>query len=145
MREQRRHLEELFQRFGSDHAALAEQRIDDAVACRKRTGVRGRGPRARPRTAGLDRHNRFVAADAAGDFSKTAWIAEALEVEKDHPGSRIRFPILEQVVRGHVRLVADRRERGQPEVEMLRLFENRQSERAALTRECNRAGWREYW
>jgi hypothetical protein len=53
---------------------------------------------------------------------------------------RVVFPVLEQIVRGYVGLVADRDERGEAEVELLRLFQDGQSQRSALTGEGDLPG-----
>ena len=118
--------------------ACAEQRVDDHVARGQRAGVRRGRSRARPRSAGLDGDDRLLLGDAAGDLREPARITEALEVQQDDVGSRIVGPVLDQVVARHVGLVADRHERGDPEIELPHVVENREAERAALRRERRR-------
>ena len=62
-------------------------------------------------------------------------VSERLEIEHHDVGIRVVLPVLEQVVGRHVRLVADRDERGEPEASLVRAFQHRQPERAALRRE----------
>ena len=50
--------------------------------------------------------------------------------------------VLDEVVAGHVRLVADRDERGQADVQLARVVQDRQAERAALRRHRHAAGGR---
>ena len=50
-RQQRRHVEQLFERAGADHAGLLEQRVHRDVEAGQRRRVTRRGARARPPSA----------------------------------------------------------------------------------------------
>ena len=138
--EQRRDVDQLVERPRPDDARLAEECVDGDVRageCRRvRTGCAAAGAR-RP---ALQREDRLAAREPARDAGERAWVAERLEVEDDHLGLVVVFPPLEQVVRGDVRLVADRHERGDPEAGRLRPLEQREPERAALRGEADLAG-----
>ena len=77
----------------------------------------------------------FERATRPGDPRELARVPERLEVEQDQVGRVVVLPVLEQVVRGDVGLVADRDEARQPEATTVRFLEQRQAERAALRRE----------
>ena len=133
-REQRRHIEQLRDGIGADHTRLMEQRIDKGIGRGDRAGVRRRGAGTDRGASGLERDDGLGPAEAAGNAAELCRVAEALEVQQDHRRLRIRFPVLEQIVAGHVGLVADRREARNAEIERPRMIENREAERAALRR-----------
>ena len=122
------------------HAGLAEERVDDGVGARQRGRVRGRRARAGVARAASHREDRLRACDPACDARELARVAEGLEVEQDDVGLGIVLPVLEQVVRRDVGLVADRDERRQTEPARVCLLEQREPERAALGRERDAAG-----
>jgi hypothetical protein len=62
-------------------------------------------------------------------------IAKALEIQQDDVGPRIVGPVLQEVVPGHIGLVADRHERRESQIQLLHVFENRESKGSALSRE----------
>ena len=97
--EQRRHVEQLVQRIGADHARLLEQRVNgDVGRGEERPGV-GRG-RARPgrRAAALDRQDRLLAGDPGGDAGELARVPERLEVEQGDVGAGVLLPVLQEVI-----------------------------------------------
>ena len=114
--EARGDVEHLVDRLGADDAGLPEQRIDGDVVCRQRRGVAARRARARLRAPRLDRDDRLLPADAPRQAREPARIAERFEIQQDHRVSRIGFPVLQQIVAGHVGLVADADERRQADV-----------------------------
>ena len=85
---QRRDVEQLLDRLGADHAGLAEERVDGRVRAGERGRVRARRPRPGLGRAALDRDDRLLARDAAGDPREPARIPERLEVEHDQSGAR---------------------------------------------------------
>src|SRR5215216_4459276 len=89
--------------------------------------------------AALHRQDGLAPRDPAGDAAELAWVAERLEVEQHEVRPLLLFPPLEQVVRRHVGLVADRDEAREAEAAGDRLFQERQPERAALRGEADRA------
>ena len=89
-------------------------------AAEQRAGVRGGSACARRRTAALDREDRLRARDPAGDPAELARVSERLQIQQHQVGALVGLPVLDQVVAGDVRLVADRHERRQPEVELAR-------------------------
>ena len=132
VRKQHRDVEELLERSRPDDAGLPEQRVDDPVRLRQGAGVRRRGPRAGLRAAGLDGDDRLAARDAARDPREPDGIPEALEVEEDHLGPRVFRPVLDEIVSGDVRLVADRDERRDAEIELRGVVEKGEAQGAAL-------------
>ena len=107
IRQRLREGEHLVQRLGANHAGLAEQRIHGDIAggqCR-RVGSRRPPPSLCP--AGLDGDNGFVTADPARDAGKATWVAEGFEIQEDNVGVRVAFPVLQEIVPGHVRFIAD--------------------------------------
>src|SRR4249919_28697 len=86
--------------------------------------------------------DRLRSRDSSRHPRKFARVAEGLEVEQDHVGARIVFPVLEQVVRRDVRFVADGYEGRQPEALLSRPLEQGKPERATLRRETDLAGWK---
>ena len=84
----------------------------------------------------------FVPRDSSRYPRKFARVAEGLEVEQHHVGAWIVFPVLEQVVRRDVRLVADGYEGRQPEALLGRPLQQGKPERATLRRETDLAGWK---
>ena len=101
--------------------------------------MRPRGPDAGARGAALEREDRLAASEPARDARERARVPERFEIEDDELGLVVVLPPLEQVVRGDVRLVADRDERREAEAPLGSLLEQRQPERAALRGECDRA------
>ena len=68
---------------------------------------------------------------------KRARIAEALQVQRGDGRRGIVLPVLEQVVRGDVGLVAERHERGKAQAALARLLDDREAEGAALGGEAD--------
>src|SRR6185436_7436471 len=81
---------------------------------------------------GLDGDDRLAMRDAARDAREPDGISEALEVEKDHVGPRVLRPVLDEIVARNVRLVADRDERRDAEVELGGVVEESESQSSAL-------------
>ncbi len=134
MREQRRDIEHLFQTFSADHPCLAEQRIDHDIVGRQRAGVGRCGPGSRHGPSGFHGNDRFLSAHTAGNLRELLRVPETLEIQQDDRRLRILGPVLNQVVAGHVRLVAHRHEAGDSNTQLLGIVENRQPECAALRR-----------
>jgi hypothetical protein len=135
--QQRADVKQLLHGVGTDHARVAEERLDRDVARRQRPRMRRSGTRAAGRPAALDDSGRLLPAHTPRDPAESPRIAEALDVEQDHGGMRIGFPVLEQVVRRNVRLVPDRREGRDAQIQLRRRLEHRETERAALAREAD--------
>ena len=91
-----------------------EERVDAGLGARKRSRVRAGGALAGRRGTALQREDRLAPRDPPGKPAEAARIAERLDVEEHDLGRLVLLPPLEQVVRGDVRLVPDRDERGQP-------------------------------
>ena len=138
IREQRRDVEHLLERVGPDHAHLPQQRIHRAVG-RREQGARVRRGGALPRgaPAALHRHHGLAAADPPDDAREALWIPERLQVQEHDVRARVLLPVAEEVVRGDVRLVPDRDERGEAEREGRRHVDDGEPERARLRHECN--------
>ena len=140
MRKQRRHVDQLLERGGADHAGLVEERVDSGLGARQRRCVRtGRLLPGRSRPA-LQREDRLRAGNAPGEAAEAARIAEGLDVHQHHIRAVVVLPPLEQVVRRDVGLVADRDEPRQAEAARLGRLEEREAERAALGGEADVAG-----
>ena len=77
----------------------------------------------------------FCRRDAPGDAGEPARVSERFEVQEDDAGLRVFFPVLEEIVARHVRLVADADERGEAHLALGGQAQNRDAERAALRRE----------
>ena len=97
--QQRRHVEELLDRVGPDHARLAQQRVHRRGPSSASAPVCDPAARApatdRPlltATIGLVRDTR------PRDVHEAPRISEALEVEQDDPGPGVLLPVLDQVV-----------------------------------------------
>ena len=116
-------------------ARRRRRRSRRAQRCARRLRVRRRRARA-----AAHREDRLRAGDAPCDARELARVPERLEVEQHDVGLRIVLPVLEQVVRRDVGLVADRHERRQPEPARLRLLQQREPQRAALRGERDAAG-----
>ncbi len=134
-REQHRGVEQLLERVGTQHAGLPEERVDGLVRACKGGCVRARCARSGAARAAAQREDRLRARDAPGDPGELLRVPERLEVEQDQVGLVVLLPVLEQVVRRDVGLVADRHEARKPETAGVGLLEERQAERTALRRE----------
>ncbi len=132
MGEQHGHVEELLESSRADDPGLAQESVDDLVRLRERPGVRARRARPGARAARLDGDDRLASRNAPGDPREADRVAEALEVEQDDVGPRVLGPVLDQVVARDVRLVSDRDEGRDPEVELRRVVEQGEAERSAL-------------
>ena len=137
-REQDGGVGELLERVGLDHPRLAEERVDGRGRAGQRGGMRPRRalPRAAVRPPFIARIG-FFARDAPREPRELARVPERLEVEQDQVGLRVVLPVLEQVVRRDVRLVADRDERREPEPAGGAALEDGEPERTALRREAD--------
>ena len=91
--------------------------------------------------AALQREDRLPSGDPTGEPAEPARIAERLEVEEHDVRLVVVLPPLEQVVRGDVRLVPDRDERGEAEPARLRRLEQCQTRarRSGTRSRCFRA------
>ena len=90
--------------------------------------------------AALHRQDRLLARDPARDARRTCAGSRRTPGRAGHVGRRVVLPVLEQVVRRDVRLVADRDEGGEPEAARRRPAREREAERAALRREADVPG-----
>ena len=138
-REQHRGVEELLERRRPRYAGLVEEGVDGGIGAGQRRRVRAGGAVARLRRSTLHRQHRLAPRDPPGEPAELVRIAEGLDVEQQEVGALIVLPVLEQVVRGDVGLVADRRERREPESTLVGLLQERQAERAGLRREADAA------
>ena len=140
MRQQRRDVEQFLERVGTNDAGLPEERVDDRVARRQRAGVRRSRARASLRSARLDRHDRLEPRDPARNLGELARVPEALEIQQDDVGAGILRPVLNEIVARDISLVADGHERREADVQLPRVVENRDPQRAALRRKRD-AAW----
>src|SRR6266511_4584305 len=123
-------------------ARLVKQRIYGGLGAGERGGVRARSPRAGGGPPCLHRDDRLRPRDAPRDARKLARVAEGLEIQQHDVGVRVLFPVLEQVVRGDIRFVADGHEGGEPQALFGRPLQQGESERATLRRKTDLAGWK---
>ena len=141
--EQRSHVEHLADRVGTNHARVAEERVDRGVSGREqRAGVRRGGALAGGRAPALDDDDGLAGGDAPRDAAELGRVAEGLEVERDDIGALVRLPVLKKVVTGEVRLVAGRDERGQADAVGPGKVERGDAECPALGGEAHPAGRR---
>ncbi len=138
-REQRGRVEELRERARALDTGLTEERVDRDLRARERGGVRCRSARTGRGCAALEREHRLPARHAPGDPSEAQRVAEALEIERDDGGRLVVLPVLEQVVRRDVCLVAERHERRESEPSAACLLDDGEPERAALRGEAHAA------
>ena len=121
--------------------AWPEERLDGRRRAGERGGVRAGGALAGAGAPALHREDRLLARDAARDPARTC---AGSRTTRGRAGSSsvcgVVLPVLEQVVRRDVGLVADRDERREPEAARGGLLEEREPERAALRREADVAG-----
>src|SRR5262249_20181960 len=136
-REERRRIDELLERAGTDDARLAEQRVDGSLRAREGGSVGARRSLSALRGAALEREDRLPARHAAGEAAEPARVSERLDVQEDRLRRVLVLPPLKQVVRRDVGLVPDRDERGETEAARDRCLEQGQPERAALRREAD--------
>ena len=127
---------------GANDAGLVEERVDRGLGPGERGRVRARGALARRRRAALERENRLPPRHAPCQPPEPPRVSERLDVQEHEVGLLVVLPPLEQIVRGDVRLVADRREGRETEPARLRRLEHRQAERAGLGREADVAARR---
>ena len=138
--EHRRDVEQLAERVGADDARLVEQRVDRLLGAGQRRGVRARGADPRAAAAALHGQDRLAARHPPRDPAEAPRVAERLEVDQHELGRGVVLEVLEQVVGGHVGLVADRHEGRQAEPARGRLAQEGEAERSALRREADVAG-----
>ncbi len=141
-RQQGRGVDQLLERRRADHTGLVEERVRRRLRPRERRRVRARRALAAHRRAGLQREDGLPPRDPARQAAEAPWVAERLDVEQDGLGRAVVLPPLEQVVRRHVRLVADRHESREAEATRHRGLEQREAEGAALGREADVPGGR---
>src|SRR6185312_15974561 len=116
-------VEQLLERACAQDAGLPEQRVDRRVRGREGRRVRARGARTGPTRSAAHRDDRLRPCDATGDARELPRVAEGLEVEEDGRRQLVLLPVLEEVVGGHVRLVADRDEAREAESPRICLLE----------------------
>src|SRR5206468_3835756 len=80
----------------------------------------------------LEGDDRLAAREPSRNTGELARVAEGFEVHGDHIGGGVLLPVLQQVVRRYVRLVAERREGGDADVVARGVVENREAQGAAL-------------
>ena len=145
--QQSRNVDELLERICANDSSLVEERVDGCLGARKRSRVRLRCTGTRARTTAFEGEDRLSPRDTPGEAPELPGIAERLEVEQHDRRVRVVLPVLEQVVRGHVGLVADGDERGDADATCVRRLQQCQTERSALRRKSHVAGrerpWRE--
>ena len=143
VRQQVGDVEELLQRVHPDDARLPEERVRGHVEAGESAGVRSRRPRAGGAATALQREHRLRRRDATGEPGELARVPERLQVEQDDVGVRVLLPVLDEVVAGDVRLVADADERRKPEVQTRarsRAAPGRGRRSATAARRCPRGG-----
>ncbi len=140
MRQNRSDREHLLECLGSDDTGLMEQCIDGDVERRQGTCMRGRCPTPGLGSAGLHGDDRLLASHPRCDPGETAGIPERLQIQQDDIGRRVVLPMQEQIVSGHIRLVAHRDELADAQPVALGVLEDGDSERPRLRRHRNIAG-----
>ena len=141
-REEGGDVDQLLERLRPGDACLAEERVHRGLRPGERRGVGARRPLPRRRRPALHREDRLAPSDAAGDATEPARIPEGLDVHEDDLRRVFVLPPLEQVVRGDVRLVPDRDERGEAEPAGVGGLEEGKPECAALRGEADVAARR---
>ena len=142
-RQQRRDVDQLFERGRTDDSRLVEQRLDGRVGTCQSGRVGRRGTLPDRRRSALQREDRLASRDPPRELSESSWVPEGLEVEEDDLGCRVVLPPFEKVVGRDVGLVPDRDERREPEPARLRSLEHGDRKRPALGRESDVAARRE--
>ena len=92
------------------------------------------------RRPGAHGHDRSPPRHAPGDPGELAGVAERLGVHGDDLGRFVVLPELQQVVAGHVGLVAERHEPRDADAEVAGELQDRRSERAGLQRDGDGSG-----
>ena len=112
--EEVRDVEQLLERLDANDTGLPEQGVDGLV--RDRADTVGMGAPLTGHGAGaLDRDDRRLVGDTAGDAAELPRVPERLQIEQDHVRLRILRPETQQVVAAHVGLVAEGDEARDPE------------------------------
>ena len=105
--QQERGLGQVLGAVARDHAGLGEQGGDADRGSGGGRRVRGAGAAAPVRPAADHSEQRLALGEATGDAGELRRVAEGLEVERGRGDSRVVGPRGEQVVAGHVDLVAE--------------------------------------
>ena len=128
-------VEQVLHRAGADDAALLERRVVGRLGAGQRAGVRGDRLRAGAGRARLDRDDRLVAGDLAGDADELRPVADPFQIGHDGPRFGILGPGFHQVQLVDVGLVADAVEPREADALAHRQVEDRGAERARLRHE----------
>jgi hypothetical protein len=125
-------IEELLERRSANHAGLVEEGVDRGIRAGERRCVRTGGAVTGLRRSALHPQHGLAPRHPPGQPAELPRVPERLHVEEDDVGLVVALPVLEQVVRGDVRLVPDRDERREAETALVCFLEQRQPERSRL-------------
>ena len=124
--------EQLIERIGPDDSGLAKHCLDADIAGGQRGRMRARRPGPSACPTAFHRDDRFQSAHPPGDPSKAPWVAEGFEVEKNDVGGRVFFPILQEIVAGHVGFVSHADEGREAQLKPAGFSEDGEPQGAAL-------------
>ena len=129
------HVEEILHRSRSEHAGLLERGLVGPFRAGQGAGVAGNRPAAGLGRAGLDRDDRGVLADLAGDLDKAAAVGDAFEIGGDDLAVGVVAPHLQEVDLVQVGLVAQADEAAEADVVGQGHVEDAGAQRAGLRHE----------
>jgi hypothetical protein len=114
-----------------------KQSIDGNIIGGKSGSVRPSRAPTGAGSSGLDGNDRFVTAYAFGDARETARVPERFQVQENDLCAVVFLPILEEIVAGNIRFVADADEAGETKLTLVRKSNDGQAEGAALRAKGN--------
>ena len=129
------HVEQVLHRAGAQHAGLLERGLVGPLRAGQGAGVAGDRPAAGLGRAGLDRDDRGVLADLAGDLDKAAAVGDAFQIGGDDLAVGIVAPHLQEVDLVQVGLVAQADEATEADVVGQGHVEDAGAQRARLRHE----------
>ncbi len=114
--QQNRGVEQLAEVRGRDHPGLLEQGLPGEQGGSRCGASPGQAP-ARDGPAHNHGQDRHAAADAAGRAGELGRVRDGLQIQQGQLGRRIGLPPQQHVVAGHVVLIAERDEGGDPDAD----------------------------
>ena len=137
-------VEEFFQGFHPEDAALGEEGVVGLIGAGQGAGVAGGGPGPGGGAAGFDGQNGLgpgaLGGDLLGQLEEAPGLCQVFQIEKDDVRLGIVLQISEEIVFVEVGLVAHGDELGEADLFALGVFQGRHADRAALGDQGDVAG-----
>ena len=116
---------------------MGKQGVNGLVVRCQRSCMRSSGRLSYLCPTGLEGNDRFAPAYSLRDLPEPWRIDDGLQVEQDHLGMLVLFPVLEQVIDRDIHMVAEAHKAGEPKIQSLCCGDHGKSQSPTFRRDCH--------